>query len=121
MQDSLYIDTYLSSIGFAALTAIHYMHRLMAFIVLTLLGVLAWRLNRVAGLRIQSRLNGQVMQDADTADMVFGVARTIALLSECLTLEPGDVLVMRARTGERRWMRPPPPASESELAPLRPL
>lgn len=42
-------------IGFAALTAIHYMHRLMAFIVLSLLGVLAWRLNRVAGLRIQSR------------------------------------------------------------------
>lgn len=42
-------------IGFAALTAIHYVHRLMAFIVLTLLGVLAWRLNRVTALRSPSR------------------------------------------------------------------
>jgi acylpyruvate hydrolase len=46
------------------------------------------------GLNIQSRLNGRVMQDANTADMAFGVARTIALLSESLTLEPGDVIVM---------------------------
>ena len=42
-------------IGFAALTAIHYVHRLMAFLVLALLGVLAWRLNRVAALRNPSR------------------------------------------------------------------
>ncbi|MBA3057040.1 MAG: COX15/CtaA family protein [Gammaproteobacteria bacterium] len=38
-------------ISFAALTAIHYVHRLMAFLVLALLGLLAWRLNRVAALR----------------------------------------------------------------------
>lgn len=43
------------SISFAALTAIHYVHRLMAVIVLTLLGVLAWRLNRVPALRRPSR------------------------------------------------------------------
>lgn len=42
-------------IGFAALTAIHYVHRLMAFLVLALLGLLAWRLNRVPALRTQSR------------------------------------------------------------------
>lgn len=42
-------------IGFPALTAVHYVHRLMAFFVLTLLGVLAWRLNRVLALRTQSR------------------------------------------------------------------
>ncbi|MEO5672630.1 MAG: fumarylacetoacetate hydrolase family protein, partial [Ramlibacter sp.] len=38
------------------------------------------------GLRIQSRLNGQVMQDANTTDMIWGVAETIQLLTECLTL-----------------------------------
>ncbi len=38
-------------IGFAALTAIHYAHRLMAFLVLVLLALLAWRLSRVAALR----------------------------------------------------------------------
>jgi cytochrome c oxidase assembly protein subunit 15 len=42
-------------INFAALTAIHYVHRLMALLVLPLLGVLAWRLNRVLALRTPSR------------------------------------------------------------------
>ena len=59
------------------------------------------------GLRIQSRLNGQVMQSADTSDMVFGVARTVSLLSECLTLEPGDVLVM-GTPGGVGYARTPP-------------
>ena len=43
------------SIGFDALTAIHYVHRLMALLVLSVLGVLAWQLNRVAALRRPSR------------------------------------------------------------------
>lgn len=51
------------------------------------------------GLRIQSRLNGQVLQDANTDDMLFGVAETVALLTECLTLEPGDLLVMGTPAG----------------------
>ena len=59
------------------------------------------------GLRIQSILNGKIMQDANTQDMVFGVARTIALLSECLTLEPGDVLVM-GTPGGVGYARTPP-------------
>ncbi len=42
-------------IDFAALTAIHYVHRLVAFLVLGVLGVLAWQLNRVPALRRQSR------------------------------------------------------------------
>ena len=59
------------------------------------------------GLHIESRLNGQVMQRANTADMVFGVARTIALLSQSLTLEPGDVLVM-GTPGGVGYARTPP-------------
>jgi 2-keto-4-pentenoate hydratase/2-oxohepta-3-ene-1,7-dioic acid hydratase in catechol pathway len=59
------------------------------------------------GLRIQSRLNGQVMQDANTTDMVFGVARTIALLSQCMTLDPGDVLVMGTPAGVGYARTPP--------------
>ena len=64
------------------------------------------------GLHIESRLNGQVMQSANTSDMVFGVTRTLSLLSECLTLEAGDVVVMGtpAGVGYARtppvWMRP---------------
>ena len=51
------------------------------------------------GLRIQSRLNGEVMQDANTDDMLFGVAETVAILTECMTLEPGDLLVMGTPAG----------------------
>ena len=42
-------------ITFAALTAIHHVHRLVAFIVLGLLGLLAWRLNQMPTLRSQAR------------------------------------------------------------------
>ena len=59
------------------------------------------------GLRIQSRLNGQVMQDANTDDMIWGVAETIALLTECLTLEPGDVIAMGTPAGVGQARTPP--------------
>jgi 2-keto-4-pentenoate hydratase/2-oxohepta-3-ene-1,7-dioic acid hydratase in catechol pathway len=64
------------------------------------------------GLRICSRLNGQVMQDANTSDMIFSVAETIALLAQCMTLEPGDAIIMGtpAGVGQARtppvWMKP---------------
>ena len=62
-------------------------------------------------LRIQCRLNGAVMQDANTRDMIWDVAESIALLSEAMTLEPGDVIAMGtpAGVGQSRkpsvWMR----------------
>jgi 2-keto-4-pentenoate hydratase/2-oxohepta-3-ene-1,7-dioic acid hydratase in catechol pathway len=59
------------------------------------------------GLHIESRLNGQVMQSANTADMAFGVARTVSLLSESMTLEPGDVVVM-GTPGGVGYARTPP-------------
>jgi 2-keto-4-pentenoate hydratase/2-oxohepta-3-ene-1,7-dioic acid hydratase in catechol pathway len=60
-----------------------------------------------AGLGIRSRLNGRVMQDANTSDMIFPVAETVALLSECLTLEPGDLLVMGTPAGVGHARKPP--------------
>ena len=51
------------------------------------------------GLRIQTRLNGEILQDASTSDMLFDIAETIRLLTECLTLEPGDILVMGTPSG----------------------
>ncbi len=60
-----------------------------------------------AGLRIQTRLNGRVMQDANTAQMLFPVAETIALLTECMTLEPGDVIVMGTPSGVGHARKPP--------------
>jgi len=59
------------------------------------------------GLRIQSRLNGKVMQDANTTDMIWGVAETIKLLTECMTLEPGDVIIMGTPAGVGQARTPP--------------
>ena len=60
-----------------------------------------------AGLSIQSRLNGKVMQNANTSDMIFPVAETVALLSECMTLEPGDLVVMGTPAGVGYARNPP--------------
>ena len=59
------------------------------------------------GLHIESRLNGRVMQSASTSDMVFHVAPTIALMSACMTLEPGDVIVMGTPGGVGYARKPP--------------
>lgn len=59
------------------------------------------------GLRIQGRLNGQIVQDANTSDMIFPVDQTIALLAECMTLYPGDVLVMGTPSGVGQSRQPP--------------
>jgi 2-keto-4-pentenoate hydratase/2-oxohepta-3-ene-1,7-dioic acid hydratase in catechol pathway len=60
-----------------------------------------------AGLKIETRLNGQVVQSASTSDMVFDVATTIELLSTFLTLEAGDVLVMGTPAGIGLARKPP--------------
>ncbi|MFP5432687.1 MAG: fumarylacetoacetate hydrolase family protein [Alphaproteobacteria bacterium] len=60
-----------------------------------------------AGLKIETRLNGQTVQSANTSDMVFDVVDTVALLSTCFTLEAGDVLVMGTPSGIGLARNPP--------------
>ncbi len=59
------------------------------------------------GLGIRTRLNGQLVQDGNTADMVFGVASLVSILSEVLTLEPGDVIVTGTPSGVGMSRKPP--------------
>ena len=60
-----------------------------------------------SGLRIVSRLNGEIMQDGNTADMIFDVASLIATLSEAMTLEPGDVIATGTPSGVGYARNPP--------------
>jgi 2-keto-4-pentenoate hydratase/2-oxohepta-3-ene-1,7-dioic acid hydratase in catechol pathway len=60
-----------------------------------------------AGLHIESRLNGRVMQSSNTSNMIFGVAQTIEILSEVMTLEPGDVIAMGTPPGVGHARNPP--------------
>jgi 2-keto-4-pentenoate hydratase/2-oxohepta-3-ene-1,7-dioic acid hydratase in catechol pathway len=63
-------------------------------------------------LRISTRLNGEVVQDSNTADMIFSVREIISFLSGSTTLLPGTVIltgtpegVGMARTPPR-WLAP---------------
>ena len=60
-----------------------------------------------AGLRLIARLNGHIMQDSDTGDMIFDVATLIATLSEAMTLEPGDVIATGTPSGVGYARTPP--------------
>jgi acylpyruvate hydrolase len=45
------------------------------------------------GLRIQGRLNGRVMQDASTDQLIFSVSSLVEMISVAMSLEPGDVII----------------------------
>ncbi|QWD73895.1 fumarylacetoacetate hydrolase family protein [Polynucleobacter sp. TSB-Sco08W16] len=59
------------------------------------------------GLQIQSRLNGAVMQNANTKDFLWDVVETIVLITECMTLEPGDVVITGTPAGVGYARTPP--------------
>ncbi len=59
------------------------------------------------GLSIRTRLNGVLLQDGNTSDMVFGVADLVSILSEAMTLEPGDVIVTGTPSGVGFSRKPP--------------
>lgn len=60
-----------------------------------------------SGLKIESRLNGKVMQRADTSEMMWPVAKTIATISEFTTLEAGDLIAMGTPPGVGHARTPP--------------
>ena len=59
------------------------------------------------GLQLKTRLNGQVMQNANTRDMIFDVATLVATASEAMTLEPGDLIVSGTPAGVGFARKPP--------------
>jgi 2,4-didehydro-3-deoxy-L-rhamnonate hydrolase len=58
-------------------------------------------------LKIRAILNGEVMQDSSTANMVFGVAEIVAFVSEAITLEPGDLIATGTPAGVGAFRDPP--------------
>lgn len=51
------------------------------------------------GLRIMARVNGEIRQDGNTEDMVFGVGEIFAYVSRVMTLLPGDVILTGTPAG----------------------
>jgi 2-keto-4-pentenoate hydratase/2-oxohepta-3-ene-1,7-dioic acid hydratase in catechol pathway len=60
------------------------------------------------GLKIQARLNGQVMQSDNTDNMMFPIAETIAYVTQGITLEPGDVVFTGTPSGVGHARKPNP-------------
>lgn len=58
-------------------------------------------------LRLRTTLNGTVMQDARTAEMIYSVPETIAFLSRFMTLNPGDVIATGTPHGVGFRREPP--------------
>jgi 2-keto-4-pentenoate hydratase/2-oxohepta-3-ene-1,7-dioic acid hydratase in catechol pathway len=58
-------------------------------------------------LPIRLRLNGQVMQDSNTSQMIFSVGATLAYLSQICTLEPGDLVFTGTPPGVGFARKPP--------------
>jgi 2-keto-4-pentenoate hydratase/2-oxohepta-3-ene-1,7-dioic acid hydratase in catechol pathway len=58
-------------------------------------------------LRLTLELNGQIMQDSNTSDMIFSVAELIAFLSIGMTLLPGTVILTGTPSGVGFTRKPP--------------
>jgi len=58
-------------------------------------------------LRIMTTLNGETMQDANTADMLFPVRSIVSYISHIVTLEPGDVIMTGTPPGIGNTRTPP--------------
>jgi 2-keto-4-pentenoate hydratase/2-oxohepta-3-ene-1,7-dioic acid hydratase in catechol pathway len=59
-----------------------------------------------AGLRVVQRLNGEVLQDGNTSDLIFPVPFLVAYISNTFTLEPGDLILTGTPPGVG-WARDP--------------
>lgn len=51
------------------------------------------------GLRLTTRVNGEIKQDSTTADMIFTVPEIIAHVSQVIALEPGDLIITGTPSG----------------------
>ena len=60
-----------------------------------------------SGLRITARLNGTIMQDANTDDLIFDIPTLINFCSSFTTLSPGDVIATGAPGGVGAKRTPP--------------
>jgi acylpyruvate hydrolase len=61
----------------------------------------------ITGLTLTTRLNGEQMQEGNTDQLIFSVSKLLVILSECMTLEPGDVIVTGTPAGVGFARKPP--------------
>ena len=55
--------------------------------------------NPMAGVTIETRVNGELRQHASTADFIFGIPKLLSFITAAFTLEPGDVILTGTPAG----------------------
>jgi len=60
-----------------------------------------------APLRIMTRVNGEVMQDSNTDDLIFDVPTLVHEISKVMTLDPGDIIITGTPSGVASGRKPP--------------
>lgn len=53
----------------------------------------------LAGVTIETRINGELRQQASTSDFIFGIRKLLSFISDAFTLEPGDVILTGTPAG----------------------
>jgi 2,4-diketo-3-deoxy-L-fuconate hydrolase len=61
----------------------------------------------VQNLSIACRIDGELVQQGNTADMIFGVDEIIEYITQAITLEPGDLIATGTPAGIGAWHDPP--------------
>lgn len=61
----------------------------------------------VQNLRLWLELNGKRIQDSNTSDMIFTIARLVSDISQYVVLEPGDIITTGTPPGVGLGMKPP--------------
>jgi 2-keto-4-pentenoate hydratase/2-oxohepta-3-ene-1,7-dioic acid hydratase in catechol pathway len=69
--------------------------------------VTADEIGDVGMLRVQTRINGELRQDAPVKDLIFDIPRLIASISAAVLLEPGDVIATGTPAGVGIGFTPP--------------
>jgi 2-keto-4-pentenoate hydratase/2-oxohepta-3-ene-1,7-dioic acid hydratase in catechol pathway len=67
----------------------------------------AFEIGDPQNLEIRCLVNGEVLQESSTANMVFGVGEIVAFASEAITLEPGDLIATGTPAGVGYARTPP--------------
>lgn len=68
----------------------------------------------VNNLKIQTRVNGELRQDASTSDLIFNCSYLVSYLSKLMTLKPGDIIFTGTPSGvilgqektQQEWLKP---------------
>ncbi|CAE7696037.1 unnamed protein product [Symbiodinium sp. KB8] len=87
-------------------TAAEAMNYVLGFTIANDVSARRWQVD-VSSLRLTTRVNGEVMQDSNTSDMIFSVPEIIEFLSQDTTLPSGSVILTGTPEGVGFTRKPP--------------